>query len=86
MNAYIGLRDGLFSIYIMVYDSKYEAKNFKYWIKLNKNDEEFMYKGPVKSVDDDKTTIWESKCCLNIPLKVVEECLKGISLKILCSP
>ena len=86
MNAYVGLRDGLFSIYIMVFDSKYEAENFKFLIKMKKNDEEFMYKGPVKSIDDDKTTIWESKCCLNIPLKVVEECLKGISLKILCPP
>ena len=56
-------------IWLMIYGSQFEAKNFKYSMECE--DPEFgtfCYKNYVKSLDDKKTDIIKSEKCLRIPL------------------
>ena len=58
----------------MIYGSRFEAKNFHYWIKVE--DAEigtFYYKGPVKSIDDDKNEFMRSHECLTVPAKLLKK-------------
>ena len=59
---------------ITIYGSRFEAKNFHYWIKVE--DAEigtFYYKGPVKSIDDDKNEFMRSHECLTVPAKLLKK-------------
>ena len=61
-------------VWLQMYGSKFEAKNFKYVVKFQEN-EDFgtpIYKGPMKSLDDRKTDILESKIGLVVPLNVLK--------------
>ena len=51
-------------IWVQLYGSKIEAKNFKYSVQLPENLEAGFttYKGPVKSLDDDKSEVFKSRC------------------------
>ena len=63
---FICMHDGF--IWIMIYGSQFEAKNFKYTVKCE--DPEFgtfWYKNYVKSLDDKKTDIVKSEKCMKIP-------------------
>ena len=59
---------------IMIYGSRFEAKNFVYWIKVE--DVEigtFYYKGPVKSIDDEKIEFMSSRSCFSIPSEIFKK-------------
>ena len=68
--------------WVQMIGSKFEAKNFKYKIQLQENDEygSPTYKGPVKSLDDSKTKVFKSKIGLNVPSKIIKKYLKDDSL------
>ena len=68
--------------WVQMYGSKFEAKNFKYTIQLQESDEygSPTYKGPVKSLDDSKTKVFESKIGLNVHFEVVKKYLKRHAL------
>ena len=61
--------------WVQMVGSKFEAKNFKYTIQLQENDEygSSTYKGPMKSLDDSKTKVFESKIGLTVPFEVIKK-------------
>ena len=71
-------QSAVFQACLQMYGSKFEAKNYNYSIQLqsNENCEELgtiIYKGPVKSLDDDLFKIIESKVGLIVPFCLLEQ-------------
>ena len=62
-------------IWVQLYGSKLEAKNFKYSMQLPENQEAGFttYKGPVKSLDDDKSEVFKSRNGLVLPFSTVKK-------------
>ena len=58
-----------------MYGSKFEAKNYKYSVQLQENEDlgTPIYKGPMKSLDDRKTDVFKSKVGLVVPLDVFKK-------------
>ena len=70
-------------IWLLFYGAKTHAKDAKCKIQIgNLTDGLHSYQGPVASLDDNKTTIFESQRGLNIPFKIVKEFLQNDELKI----
>ena len=61
-------------IWLQLFGSPYEAQNYKYSVKIDDpHIGEFFYKGPVKSLDDDKNYIYEAALGLTIPHAVIKK-------------
>ena len=63
--------------WLQMYGSKFEAKNYRYSVQLQEKQDlgTLIYKGPVKSLDDSKTKVFESKVGLAISFEVFEKYL-----------
>ena len=64
-----------FFAWLQMQGSKFEAKNFKYFIQLQEKEDlgTPIYKGPMKSLDDKRTDVLESKVGLVVPLDVLKK-------------
>ena len=64
-----------FFAWLQMQGSKFEAKNFKYFIQLQEKEDlgTPIYKGPMKSLDDKRTDVLESKLGLVVPLDVLKK-------------
>ena len=64
-----------FQAWLQMYGSKFEAKNFKYSLQLEEKDDlgSPSYNGPMKSLDDRKTEVFESKTGLVVMLDVIRK-------------
>ena len=61
-------------IWIQILGSKFEAKNYRYRIKMEDTEYgTFKFKGPVRSFDDDKTMIFEELLGFSAPTKVMKK-------------
>ena len=70
-------------IWLLFYGAKNHSKNIECKIQIgNLTDGLHSYQGPVASLDDNKTTIFESQRGLNIPFKIVKEFLQNDELRI----
>ena len=68
----------VFQACLQMYGSKFEAKNYNYSIQLQSNENcedlgTIIYKGPVKSLDDDLFEIIETKIGLIVPYCLLEQ-------------
>ena len=61
-------------IWIQILGSKFEAKNYHYRIEMEDAEYgSFIFKGPVRSIDDDKTMIFQDQLGFSAPSKVMEK-------------
>ena len=62
-------------IWIQILGSKFEAKNYRYRIEMEDAEYgSFRFKGPVRSIDDDKTAmIFEEELGFSAPTKVMKK-------------
>ena len=64
-------------VWLQMFGSKFEAKNYRYSVQLQEKQDlgTLIYKGPVKSLDDSKTKVFESKVGLTFSFEVVKQYL-----------
>ena len=81
--AEIGSAKKSIMIWIQLFGSKFEAKNFHYWIQVGDlTVGKTNHEGPVKSIDDNKTEVFESQIGLLIPFALLEKCLQDDKLTV----
>ena len=68
-------------LWVRCIGSKFEAKDFTYKIEIN-GPGQFLYKGPVRHIDEKSDDIIKSKIGLNIPNTILEACLQENRLNI----
>ena len=73
----INPKKNYFQAWLQMYGSKFEAKNFKYSLQLGGKDDlgSPSYNGPMKSLDDRKTEVFEAKTGLVVILDVIRKYL-----------
>ena len=66
-------------IWVQLYGSKIEAKNYKYFAKLDdpSSTMTFFFKGQVKSVTDDKVNVFNDRIGFVIELNALTKCLQN---------
>ena len=75
LHLMLKLKEKYYFAWLQMQGSKYEAKNFKYFIQLQEKEDlgTPTYKGPMKSLDDKRTDVLESKLGLVVPLDVLKK-------------
>ena len=64
-------------IWLQLVGSQFEAKNFKYSVKIEDPKlGEFYYKGPVRSLDDTKDFVYESALGLTVSNKIIKKIIE----------
>merc|ERR1711976_1114144 len=68
-------KSGNCSFWLQMYGSKFEAKNYQYSIQLEEKEDlgTPIYKGPMKSLDDRKTEVFNSKIGLLVASDVIKK-------------
>ena len=68
--------------WVQLFELRHAAKTFRYTIQLRKDGKTGspFYKGPVKSLDDDKTIVFESRSGLEVSASSLNEYLNGNTL------
>ena len=75
LHLMLRLKEKHYFAWLQMQGSKYEAKNYKYFIQLQEKEDlgTPTYKGPMKSLDDKRTDVLESKVGLVVPLDVLKK-------------
>ena len=68
--------------WVQLFELRHEAKNFRYTIQLRKdgNTGSPFYNGPVKSLDDDKTIVFESRSGLEVSMSSLKKYMEDNTL------
>ena len=71
-------------LWIQLFGSKFEAKNFQYWIQIagDLTVGKSIYEGPVQSIDDKKTDVFKSQVGLVLPFEFFEKCVQDATLTV----